>query len=64
MKCDITSTVNIRVNALDGVNASPQIFLFVMFNLFSNDQETQEFHKYAYRRLPECLRYMLNICLI
>ena len=32
-------TVNVRVNAPDGVNASPRIFLFVMFSFFSNDRD-------------------------
>ena len=34
-----STTVNDRANAPDGVNASPQIFLFVMFNFFSNDRD-------------------------
>ena len=31
-------TINDLANAPDGVNASPQICLFVMFNFFSNDR--------------------------
>ena len=33
-------TVSDLANGPDGVNASPQIFLFVMFNFFSNDRDS------------------------
>ena len=35
----INDTVNDRANAPDGANTSPQIVLFVMLNIFSNDRD-------------------------